>query len=238
GNWGGLLRDPAIVLSNAIASICDEQGRILVEGWRRDSLTDSVRAALAGLPVAMDEGPSIDPDWGEPGLSAAERVLGWNSFAVLSLHSGVPEAPQNAIAPSATAVCQLRIVVGTLAHEVVPTLREHLDGLGFHHVQVSEVSKPPFEATRVDPTNPWVDFAQKSIEQTTGKAVHILPNLGGSLPNAIFASLPTIWIPHSYRGCSQHAPDEHVLEDISRESVRLMAGLYYDVGSGGAPPKR
>ena len=47
GNWGGLLRDPAIVLSNAIASICDDQGRILVQGWRRDSLTESVRAALS-----------------------------------------------------------------------------------------------------------------------------------------------------------------------------------------------
>jgi hypothetical protein len=41
----------------------------------------------------------------------------------------------------------------------------------------------------------------------------ILPSLGGSLPNDVFTDtlgLPTIWVPHSYPGCSQHAPDEHL----------------------------
>jgi hypothetical protein len=63
--------------------------------------------------------------------------------------------------------------------------------------------------------------------------------LGGSLPNDIFAvglDLPTIWVPHSYPGCSQHAPNEHLPMAIAREGLAIMAGLYWDLGESGTPP--
>src|SRR5674476_1066449 len=37
GNWGGLLRNPGIVLAHAIASITDANGAIRVPEWRPDS---------------------------------------------------------------------------------------------------------------------------------------------------------------------------------------------------------
>jgi len=113
GNWGGLLRNPGIVLAHAIASITDTNGAIRVPEWRPDSLTPSVRAALAGLVVeGGEDGPSIDADWGEPGLTPAERVFGWCSFEVLAFVTGNPDKPVNAIPPRAAAHCQLRYVVG------------------------------------------------------------------------------------------------------------------------------
>jgi hypothetical protein len=81
-----------------------------------------------------------------------------------------------------------------------------------------------------------VHWALASIKQTTGKKPALLPNLGGSLPNDVFADilgLPTIWVPHSYRSCSQHAPDEHLLGSVAREALQIMAGLFYDVGEDG-----
>jgi hypothetical protein len=42
--------------------------------------------------------------------------------------------------------------------------------------------------------------------------------------------LPTIWVPHSYPGCSQHAPDEHILLDVTEEALGIMAGLFWDLG--------
>ncbi|MEM9737011.1 MAG: hypothetical protein AAF908_10460, partial [Pseudomonadota bacterium] len=38
--------------------------------------------------------------------------------------------------------------------------------------------------------------------------------------------------PHSYQGCQQHAPDEHVLVPLCRDALCLMAGLWWDLGSG------
>ena len=42
--------------------------------------------------------------------------------------------------------------------------------------------------------------------------------------------LPTIWVPHSYPGCSQHAPDEHILLPVTEEALGIMAGLFWDLG--------
>ena len=66
----------------------------------------------------------------------------------------------------------------------------------------------------------------------------MLPNVGGSLPNDIFSEglgLPTIWIPHSYPGCSQHAPNEHFPTALAREALGIMAGVYWDLGEPGTP---
>lgn len=233
GNWGGLLANPAVILSHALASVVDGQGRIQVPEWR-PMVPESVRRALAGLEVSgSEEGPAVDTGWGEPFLSPAEKVFGYNSFDVLALHAGTPERPVNAIPPAARAFCALRYVVGTEADDILPALRRHLDAFGFDAVRIREGREGRFPATRLDPENPWVGWAVQSIERTTGSAPAVLPNLGGSLPNHCFSEilgLPTLWIPHSYPGCSQHAADEHMLATVAREGIAIMAGLFWDLG--------
>ena len=115
----------------------------------------------------------------------------------------------------------------------LPALRRHLDADGFPMVEVKRAEKGYFPATRLDPDTPWVRWAAESIRRTTGAAPAILPNLGGSLPNDIFAhdlGLPTVWVPHSYAACSQHAPNEHMLAPVAREGLQIMAGLWWDLG--------
>lgn len=239
GNWGGLLADPAMILAQALACITDARGQIKVPDWRPDSLTPAVRAALAGLPLG-GEGPQIDEGWGEASLTPAERAFGWNSFAVLAMVSGVPEAPVNAISGNARATCQLRFVVGTDPARILPALRDHLDAHGFSQVQIVGSDEPAFPATRLDPDHPWSRFVAASLAETAGKPPHVLPNLAGSLPNDCFADvlgLPTVWVPHSYRGCSQHAPDEHLPVALATDALRVMAGLYWDLGAGQTPGK-
>ena len=97
-----------------------------------------------------------------------------------------------------------------------------------------------FQATRIDPDDPWVQWAADSIALSSGKKPAILPNLGGSLPNDIFTDvlgLRTVWVPHSYPGCSQHAPNEHLPPELLREALGIMTGLYWDLGEGGTPAR-
>jgi acetylornithine deacetylase/succinyl-diaminopimelate desuccinylase-like protein len=227
GNWGGLLANPGIVLAHAIASITDRRGAIRVPEWRPNSLTPAVKAALSGLQVEESD------DWGEPGLTPAERVYGWSSFEVLAFVTGNPQRPVNAIPARATAHCQLRYVVGVDPEDIVPALRRHLAREGFGNVKVTPARDGAFRASRLDPAHPWVRWAEGSIARTAGAPPAILPNLGGSLPNDVFAEtlgLPTVWVPHSYAGCSQHAPDEHLLASVARDGLRLMTGLFWDLG--------
>ncbi len=237
GNFGGLISDPAIVLAQAIASITDAHGQIKVPEWRPTSLTSDVRAALVGLPMGSD-GPAVEEDWGEEGLIPAERAFGWNSFAVLAMTSGVPDCPVNAISGVARATCQLRFVVGTEAEDILPALRRHLDARGFERIELRATRGEAFRATRVSPDHPWVQLVTESLERTEGKPPHVLPNLAGSLPNDAFSEilgLPTVWVPHSYGGCCQHAPNEHVLGSLSKSALRNMAGIFADITERGGP---
>ncbi|MFT4190913.1 MAG: M20 family metallopeptidase [Comamonas sp.] len=236
GNWGGVLRNPAWRLAHALASLVDAHGRIRVPALLPRELPDNVRAALREVQVGSDPGdPAIDPDWGEPGLSPAEQLFGWNTLEILAFTAGNPEAPVNAIPGSARAHCQLRYVVGSDDDHFLEHIRAHLDAHGFGDVQVVP-SGDLFRATRLDPDSPWVRLALRSITQTTGKTPTLLPNLGGSLPNDVFAQtlgLPTVWVPHSYPACSQHAPNEHLLGSVAREGLQIMAGLYWDLAEQG-----
>jgi acetylornithine deacetylase/succinyl-diaminopimelate desuccinylase-like protein len=241
GNWGGLLRNPGTVLASAIASLVDGRGRILVPGLRPPPIPANVRAALAGLQVGGGPGdPAIDADWGEADQSPIERVLAWNALEVLALRTGNPDFPVNAIPAHAKAHLQLRFVVGT----DVARLREHVQARlreqGFGDIEVG--APVVMQATRLDPDNAWVRFALQSVERSTGIVPALLPNLGGSLPNDVFADglgLPTVWVPHSYPACRQHAPDEHLLKPVARQALQLMTGLFWDLGEQAASlPRR
>jgi acetylornithine deacetylase/succinyl-diaminopimelate desuccinylase-like protein len=232
GNWGGVLANPATILASAIATLVDGQGRLLLDELKPPRLSNQIRAMLADVKVEpMADEPALSENWGEEGLSAAERLYAWNTLEVLAISSGNIEKPANAIPGSAQAVLQLRFVVGTRVDKAVDAVRTRLHHKGFPMVEVRATQS--FAASRTDFDSPWINWAAQSIRQTTGKAPAVLPNFGGSLPNDVFSEtlgLPTIWVPHSYPGCSQHAPNEHILLSVTEEALGIMAGLFWDLG--------
>jgi len=232
GNWGGVLANPATILANAIAALVDGHGRLLLDELKPPRLSNQIRSTLADVRIEpMADEPALSENWGEEGLSAAERLFAWNTLEVLAISSGNIEKPANAIPGHAQAVLQLRFVVGTKVDTIVDAIRARLKASGFPTVEVRMTQS--FAASRTDFDSPWINWAAQSIRQTTGKAPAVLPNFGGSLPNDVFSDrlgLPTIWVPHSYPGCCQHAPNEHILLSVTEEALAIMAGLFWDLG--------
>jgi len=239
GHWGGLTTDPAILLSHAIATVADRNGKVLVRDWLPGAtVPESVRAALEGCPVGGGEGAAtIDEGWGEPGLTPAEKIYGWASFIVLAMISGRPEAPVNAVAPDARAVCQIRYTGDSDPARFEPALRAHLDAHGLQRVAIERAGiRMPASAT--PPDDPWVTWAKASMERSLGTRVQVTPSMSGGLPGDVFVDLlgtPLVWIPHSYNGCKQHGPDEHVIPAMMREGLTAFAGLWWDLGEPGTP---
>src|SRR6201999_938243 len=105
GNWGGLLANPATILANAIASLVDHHGRMKLEALKPPRLTNQIRAFLADVEIKPTEDePALAENWGEEGLSAAERLYAWNTLEVLAMSSGSIDKPANAIPGRARAV--------------------------------------------------------------------------------------------------------------------------------------
>lgn len=232
GNWGGVLANPATILANAIATLVDGRGRLLMEELKPPRLSNQIRDWLADVKVdPTAEEPPLSENWGEEGLSAAERLYAWNTLEVLAISAGNVDNPANAIPGRARAVLQLRFVVGTKIDNLVEAIQAHLHDKGFPMIEVSGAQR--FAASRTDFGSPWIKWVADSIATTTGKKPAVLPNFGGSLPNDVFSDtlgLPTLWVPHSYPGCSQHAPDEHILLSVTEEALGIMAGLFWDLG--------
>ncbi|OAN73986.1 hypothetical protein A8B78_17720 [Jannaschia sp. EhC01] len=222
GNFGGALRNPALEMAHALACITDRTGAIQIPDWTPGTIPDATRQALAGLTPA---GGAIDADWGAPGLTPAERIHAWSSAEVLALHAGDPPAPVNAIPPRASAWVQLRFAPGTEDTRLEATLRSHLDAHGFADVQITQEG-PFFAASQTPVDHPAAQLIATAITEGTGSAPVILPALGGSLPNDIFCDglgLPTVWVPHSFPGCSQHAPDEHLPKRLLQDATGVMS---------------
>lgn len=244
GNWGGLLASPGAILYNALATIVDANGAIQIEEWLPPRISNSVREALKDIKIdGGPDAPEIDPNWGQPGLTPAEKVYAWNSFEVLAMKIGNPDKPVNAIPGKAWAHCQLRWVVGTNKDRIIPALREHLDRHGFDKVQIlapHPANTGGFVASQTEVDHPWSKWVRNSFERTIGEQPAIIPSMGGSIGNDIFTDilrLPAIWVPHSYAACSQHAPDEHILFSGFRSAMEVMTGLYWDLGEGGTPAR-
>jgi len=235
GHWGGVLEDPGLILAHALASITTPRGRILIDDWLPKSVPAKVTAALKGITVDPSDPTLVMPDdWGEARLSRAEKMYGWTSFIVLAYVTGAPEKPINGVQPEAYARCQIRYTADADETRFIPALREHLDRHGFQQVMTENLPLNRFPAWRTDPDNPWVEKVMASVEQTIGYAPTLMPNSSGGLPSEIFArhlGCPVIWIPHSYGGCKQHGPDEHLLQPIVEQGLAIMAGLFWDIGT-------
>ncbi len=235
GHWGGVLADPGFILAHALASIVTPRGRIRVPGWVPAQVPDAVRAACAAIIFEdLPDLPEADPNWGEPGLSKAERIFAWTSVIVLASLTGQPDAPVNAVSGLSRARLQVRHTVDVPAASLLPNLRAHLDAEGFSCVRIDPVlERDAFPPSRTDPDDPWVRFVAASLAQTAGRWPNIVPNSSGSNPSEVFRHVlgtPIIWIPHSYAGCEQHGPNEHGLGTLFREGLGLMAGLWWDIG--------
>lgn len=230
GNFGGALRNPALEMAHALASITDRNGALQVEAWTPGDIPAATRKALTGLTPA---GGAIDADWGAPDLTPAERIHAWSSAEVLAFHAGDPPAPVNAIPPRASAWVQLRFAPGTNDTQLEAALRAHLDAHGFGDVSITQEG-PFFAASQTPVDHPAAALVVDAITEGTGTAPVVLPALGGSLPNDVFRDglgLPTVWVPHSFPGCSQHAPDEHLPKRLLQDATGVMCVVLGAIGA-------
>ena len=117
---------------------------------------------------------------------------------------------------------------------MISHLRGHLDHHCFKDIEIITEDAINFEASRTNLNNIWLEKVEHTLEKFHRGKIHVIPNLAGSLPNNCFTDIlgiPTIWIPHSYKECSQHAPNEHLPINLLRDALLLMTNLYWNLGA-------
>ena len=233
GNWGGVLANPATILCERHREPCRRQGADETRGTeaaadlersprrarRREDRAD--RRSSRRCPRTGARKVSRQRSGSMPGIrwkcSRCRRAVSQ------SRPTRSPVTPMPCCSCGSSSAPDIKRSSTPYARICMPT--------AFRWSRSARAQS--FAASRTDVDSPWVNWTANSIRKTTGKAPAVLPNFGGSLPNDVFSEglgLPTIWVPHSYPGCSQHAPDEHILLPVTEEALAIMAGLFWDLG--------
>lgn len=250
GHYGNWAPNPAMRLSRLLASMTDERGDVVIEGFYEStrSLSDADRAALRTVDEAA---PGIDDALREElGLAATdgdsaplmERLL-QPSFNVRGLKSAaVGDAARNVIPTQAAASIDIRLVAGNDPEDMLDLVEAHVRRQGYHivredpdeatrraHPKIVRVDRRGgYRAARSDPGSPILQDVIRAADAASSDPLILVPTLGGSLPLYLFVDLleaPLVIVPIANHDDNQHAPDENLRLANLWYGIDLMASL-------------
>ncbi|MBC7569586.1 MAG: dipeptidase [Spirosoma sp.] len=187
GVYGGGVANPINVLTQMIASLHDEQGRITIPGFYDQvvDLTDAERAELAKAPFDLTEYErdlGIDAVMGEAGYSTNERTSIRPTLDVNGIWGGYTgEGAKTVLPAKASAKISMRLVPNQTPDEITELFTKHFGSIAPAGVTV-EVRPHHGGLPYVTPTDS-VEFeaASRAFEDAWGKKP-IPTRGGGSIP--------------------------------------------------------
>jgi len=239
GNWGGVVPNPLWTLVHLLASMKDDQGRIVVDGFHDDvrPLGPAEQEALRRLPVDLE---AVKADLGLEELDApvgrgfAERLAAWPTLTINGLHGGYGgQGTQTVLPAEAVAKCDVRLVHAQRAADVYAKLEAHVER---HAPGVELVRQGSMEPSRTPLDSPFTAPIAAGMAAAQGADPLLVPVLGGSLPLHVFTGvlgLPTFGVPFGNPDQANHAPDENLDLHRFHTGVKTAAAVLAHLGAAG-----
>jgi acetylornithine deacetylase/succinyl-diaminopimelate desuccinylase-like protein len=253
GHYGNWAPDTPQILSRLLASMKDERGRVLVDGWYDSAapIGEEERAALRAMPDYDAEiRRELGLAWteGQP-ASLPERLL-LPALTVRGLSSGnTGSLSTNVMPTTATAALGIRLVKGNDPAHMRALVVRHIERQGFHvvtsdpdmttrlkHPRIAKVTggEDVYPAARTSMANP---FAREVVAAATRAAARrfgaesliIAPGMGGTLPLYFFtdvAGKPAVVVPVANHDNNQHGANENLRIANLWYAMELYAQLF------------
>ena len=229
-------------LVKALASLKDENGRVLIPGFY-----DDVREPTESEKQAMRD--SADPEMEE----RLKAMYGIESFLhdksgyeleasvfeptanIAGFLSGYTEAGVKTVLPAkAMAKMDFRLVPNQGPNDILEKLKKHLKEKGFEDVQIRKLGEAQPVVTPIE--GDFVQRMKKICKDFTNQEPEITALVGGTLPllgsmkkNVGVLGISTSGNP-SYYGSGAHAPNEHIrVSDIPR-AIEFNAFIFSELG--------
>jgi acetylornithine deacetylase/succinyl-diaminopimelate desuccinylase-like protein len=245
GHYGNWAPNPALMLARLLATMKDDDGRVLIEGFYDgvEPLSETERRALA-------EAPENDAELRrELGLARTDgkgkklvELIMLPSLNIRGLGSAsVGATARNVIPATATAAIDIRLVKGLDYRQAVQRVIAHIRQQGYHVVEsdpdeatrlkhpkiVKVVSRDGYNAARTSLDLEISRQVIRAVESARGKTVK-MPSLGGSVPLYIFTDIlktPAIGVPIANHDNNQHSANENIRLQNLWDGIEVMAAL-------------
>jgi acetylornithine deacetylase/succinyl-diaminopimelate desuccinylase-like protein len=246
GHYGNWAPNPAMMLARLLASMKDDDGRVLV-----DHFYDGIEPLSATEKRAIAEEPSVDAElrrelWlGSTEASPAKLAerLSLPSLNIRGMASSrVGAQASNVIPATATATIDMRLVKGVDHLKTVERVIEHIRKQGFFvtdvdpspevrmgHAKVAKVisREGGYNAVRTSMDLPISQEVIRAAASARGEVVK-LPTMGGSVPLEMIeraVGTRTITIPIANHDNNQHSFNENIRIQNLWDGIELMAAL-------------
>jgi acetylornithine deacetylase/succinyl-diaminopimelate desuccinylase-like protein len=221
-------------LVRALATLIDERGHVLVDGFCDDvrKPTPEEIAHMRSLPFEADVIKDIYKidrfAWGRGDSEVRVASVFEPTCNIAGIVSGFTGDGSKTVIPSTAMVkVDFRLVPDQDPKRVRQLVRAHLDRHGFGDIElIAREGTMPYRG-RID--DPLVRAAQGVAEETFGQKALIIPSSGGTSPMWQVCgkrSLANVTLGMGHPNSGAHAPNEHVLLDNYWKAIRATVALY------------
>ncbi|MBL7815313.1 MAG: M20/M25/M40 family metallo-hydrolase [Saprospiraceae bacterium] len=247
GNYGNWAPNPAWKLTRLLATMKDDNGRVLIDGFYDDvtPLSKLEREALAAIP---DPAPMMQKELAFAQAESTERTFleSITTLPTLNINgivsANVGKLASNIIPIMATVTLDLRLVKGNNWEKQVQKVIKHIKKQGFEvfdrEPTNEERLKFPniatvkvgtgYNAQRTSMDLPLAQRVIKAVQNSTKESVILMPSAGGSLPLYLFEEVlntPPLTVPVVNYDNNQHGENENLRIGCLFDGIETMAAI-------------
>lgn len=245
GHYGNYAPNPALLMSQLLSSMKDENGRVVIPGFYDGiSFSEAEQKIFAAVP---DNEPAVQKRLGigrtdQVGKSYQESI-NYPSLNIRGMSAGYTGAQATTIIP-ATAVAELdmRLVPESDPVRLFGLIKDHIRKQGFYIVEQdpsdeermnypkivkmnTSISYQAFRTPMDSPTGAWL---RKAMNRAFGEDPVQVRISGGSIPISPFVDalgIPAVTIPTVNADNNQHSPNENLRLGNYKEGILTIMSI-------------
>ncbi len=245
GHFGNYAPNPALRLSKLLASMKDDQGRVVIPGFYDGiSITPETEKILESVPdneeliryrLQIAESDKV--------ANYYQASIQYPSLNIRGMQSGWIDEKVRTIIPSwARAEIDVRLVLESDPNRLIELIRNHVEDQGFYVVDrvptkgerlkypkiatfTHEISYQSFRTDFDSEVGLWLT---RALNNAFGEDPIRIRMSGGSIPISPFVTtldIPAVTVPTVNRDNNQHSPNENLRLGNYREGIKTMLAI-------------
>lgn len=232
-----LIKNPVWRLIEAIQSLRDSHGKILIKNWYKE-VTPFTKKDLEIIDKEPFDGYVFKKEFGiksfignKKKIDAKKALVGEPTCNVAGIISGYTgEGAKTVIPAKALVKVDFRLVPKMDPKKQIIRLKKHLKSKGFNDVDIKIFHAEA--ASRTDSSNPFVSQIKDAADKSFGNSILNVSNAGTG-PMYSFTSIlksPCVSIGSTYMFSRIHSPNEFTRLDLLNKTTKCIYLIMHNFG--------
>ena len=232
-----LIKNPVWRLIEAISTLRDSKGKILIKDWYKEVTPFSKKDLELIKEEPFDENV-FKKEFGirsfvgnKKGMDAKKALVGDATCNIAGFLSGYTGNGAKTILPGESLVkIDFRLIPKMNPKKQIMRLKNHLKSKGFGDVKIKVYHGEA--AARTDSSDPFVSHVKNAADKSFGKSILNVSNAGTGpmYPFANILKAPCISIGSTYMFSRIHSPNEFARIDLLKKTTKCMCLIMQNFG--------